>query len=51
MTVAVLALDAADYRLLTQWSCKNLLLDRHDRMRTISYWGEKPHTLEVWPTG
>lgn len=49
-TIAVLALDAADYRLLREWNCENLLLDNHGPLESYAYTYEYPHTSEVWPT-
>lgn len=49
-TIAVVALDAADYRLLERWNCDQLLLDSHGSLETFSHSLKEPHTLEVWPT-
>lgn len=51
MTLFLLALDAVDERLVEQFGCRNLELDSHCAMTTIS--SEKrqnPHTMEVWPS-
>lgn len=47
-TIAVVALDAADYALCQSWGCENILLDNHHELETFAYSGEKPITLEVW---
>lgn len=47
-TLAVIALDAADYRLAEEWNCRNVLLDNHDRIETFAYSRDQPITLEVW---
>lgn len=47
-TIAVVALDAADYALCQSWGCGNILLDNHHELETFAYSGEKPITLEVW---
>lgn len=46
-TLAVIALDAADYRLARQWNCENILLDNPGRIETFAYSKDKPITLEV----
>lgn len=50
-TVAVLALDACDYRLVERWDCTNLKLDHHAPLATFG--SERHHgyplTLDVWP--
>lgn len=48
--VAVVALDAADYRLLRRWDCQQLLLESHGPLETVSHSLDEPHTLEIWPT-
>lgn len=48
-TLAVLALDAADYRLVQEFDCTNLLLDNHDHLETHAYGHRYPYTFEVWP--
>ncbi|MFC4543255.1 alkaline phosphatase family protein [Halosolutus amylolyticus] len=48
MTVAIVALDAADYALAREWDCENILLDRHRELETFAYSGPNPNTLEVW---
>jgi len=47
-TLAVVALDAADYQLAREWNCENILLDEHTELETFSYSGDDPVTLEVW---
>lgn len=49
-TTVVIALDAADYRLVREWNCRNILLENHDRLETFSYSTDDPITLEVWTT-
>lgn len=49
-TLAVIALDAADYALLKHWNCKNILLDKHAKLETFTGTREIPLTTEVWPT-
>ena len=49
-TVAVLALDAADFRLARRWDCDNILLDDHRELETFSHSLSFPRTVEVWPT-
>lgn len=49
-TVAVLALDAADYRLVTEWDCGNLMLDRQQPLEPSAHSFQYPHTMEMWPT-
>lgn len=49
-TVAVLALDAADYDLVQRWDCENLLLDRHGDLETYAHSKDEPYTPEVWAT-
>jgi len=49
-TLCVLALDAADYELIRQWDCPNLLLDKHAPIETFSWSKEEPYTPEVWAT-
>lgn len=47
-TLAVLALDAADYRLARKWDCENILLDEAGRLETFTYSLDHPFTPEVW---
>lgn len=47
-TLAVLALDAADYDLIERWKCKNLQLENHAELETFSYSLDGPYTPEVW---
>lgn len=49
-TLAVLALDCADYELVDRWDCSNLLLDTHAPLETFTFSEDTPLTLEVWPT-
>jgi len=49
-TVCVLALDAADYDLLKEWDCENLLLDDHQGIETFAWSHDQPYTPEVWAT-
>lgn len=49
-TIAVIALDAADYRLAKKWDCQNILLKNNRQLETFSYSGDDPVTLEVWTT-
>lgn len=49
-TLAVLGIDAADYRLARHWDCSNILLDNSQDIQTFSYSLDVPATLEVWPT-
>lgn len=49
-TIGVIALDAADYALATDWDCENILLDTHSQIETFTYGTETPSTLEVWPS-
>lgn len=49
--VGVVALDAADYRLVQNWELEHLLLDEHRSLETFTYTNpEDPHTLDIWPT-
>lgn len=50
MTVAVVALDAADHRLVTGWDCEWMQLDNCASLETFAHTHDQPHTLEVWPT-
>lgn len=50
MTLAVIGLDAADYRLVKEWDLDNLLLDNHTSLETFSHSRDFPLTAEVWPT-
>jgi hypothetical protein len=47
-SISVLALDAADYALLQEWECDNILLDNHRELETFSYTYDRPYTREVW---
>jgi len=47
-SLAVLALDAADYRLARQWNCENMLLSKNRGIETFSYSYDHPFTPEVW---
>lgn len=49
-TLAVLALDAADYQLARKWECENLLLDRYGPLETYAHTHDVPFTPEVWTT-
>ena len=49
-TICLLALDAADYDLLTRWDCENILLEDHSAIETYSHTYEHPSTIEVWTT-
>ncbi len=49
-TLAVVALDAADYELARRWECENVLLDQHGPLETFSYSHSQPFTPEVWTT-
>lgn len=49
-TLCVLALDAADYRLVRQWGCDNILQATHSPLETFSHSHPWPLTSEVWPT-
>lgn len=49
-TIAVLAVDALDYRLASHWNCQQLHLDQSQRLETEAYSTEYPSTKEVWPT-
>lgn len=49
MTLVVVGLDAADYRLLKEWELENLLLDNHGKLETFAHTKEIPITSEVWP--
>lgn len=48
--ITVIALDAADYRLLKEWGCENVLLENHGALETYVYGASVPATVEVWPT-
>lgn len=48
--LAVLGIDAADYRLAKKWECENLLLESHRELEPIAHSLDTPATLEVWPT-
>lgn len=48
--IAILGIDAADYRLVKKWDCENLLLNSHAELEPITHSLDKPATLEVWPT-
>lgn len=47
--IAVVALDAADYALASEWGCENILLDRAGPLETDNFSHHKPLTTEVWP--
>lgn len=47
-TLAVVALDAADYTLARDWECDNLLLDSHGQLETFTHSFDHPFTPEVW---
>lgn len=49
-TISVLALDAADYKLLKKWECENILLKNDRELQTFSYTYDRPYTREVWAT-
>lgn len=49
-TIAVLALDAADFELLRRWDCKNILLKNHRDLETVAFTHDLPYTPEVWAT-
>lgn len=49
-SVAVLALDATDHRLLERWELDNLRLDASRELGTHAWTTEYPHTREIWPT-
>lgn len=49
-TLAVLGLDAADYRLAKVWECENILLENHTELKPVTHSLDVPATLEVWPT-
>jgi hypothetical protein len=50
MTLVVVGLDAADYRLAKRWDCENILLSSHTPFTSESHSIEVPATLEVWPS-
>lgn len=50
MDITVLRLDAADYEPANNWSCENILLDRHGEVQTETYSLNVPATLEVCPS-
>lgn len=49
MTLVVVGLDAADYRLANEWDLDNLLLETHGHLETFAHSREYPITAEVWP--
>lgn len=49
MTLAVLAIDAADRVLVDEFGCRNLLLNQDTRLTTRGYQADQPHTDEIWP--
>lgn len=49
MTLVVVGLDAADYRLLKKWDLENLLLENHGPLETFAHSKDIPITSEVWP--
>lgn len=49
-TLAVLALDAADWGLCHRWHCENILLDEARELETFSHSKAYPYTPEVWAT-
>lgn len=49
-TLGVIALDAADLRLVREWDCENLMLDDHAPIETYAHSYDHPHTIEVWST-
>jgi hypothetical protein len=49
MTLVVVGLDAADYRLVQKWELHHLLLDTHSKLETFAHTKEIPITAEVWP--
>lgn len=50
MTLVVVGLDAADYRLVQMWDLENLLLKNHGPLETFAHSKDIPITSEVWPT-
>lgn len=50
MTLLILGLDGADYRLCQRWGCQNLLLDSTIELKTDAHSIDVPATLEVWPS-
>lgn len=48
--IGVLGLDAADFRLVSEFECKNIQLDCFSPLETYSYSSSNPKTSEVWPT-
>lgn len=49
-SIAVLALDAADSRLIDDFNCGNLKLAQSQVLETDAWSTEKPSTKEVWPS-
>lgn len=49
MTLVVVGLDAADYRLIKEWDLDNLLLENHGPLETFAHSKDIPITSEVWP--
>jgi len=47
-TIAVVALDAADYQLAQDWECENILLESHGPLETFTHSLDHPFTPEVW---
>ncbi|MXR41866.1 hypothetical protein GRX01_11025 [Halobaculum sp. WSA2] len=47
-TLAVIALDAADYALARRWDCENILLENSGPLETFTYSADHPYTPEVW---
>lgn len=49
-TVCVLALDAADYDLVRQLDCYNVLQETHSPLEVYAHSYDVPQTTEIWPT-
>lgn len=49
-TLCVLALDAADYKLLQRLNCDNVLQDSHSPLEVYAHGYDVPQTTEIWPT-
>lgn len=51
-TTCVLALDAADYELVKEFDCENVLLEKNQPLKTKAAPGDElgiPKTLHIWP--
>lgn len=50
MTLVVLGLDALDHRLVEEYDCEHLSLERSASIESVAVTFDHPLTTEVWPT-